>query len=252
MVTSLGIGAWILAFSLAGSVGAAVGGGAVLLLPDATRKRALPGLSSYAAGTLLGAAFLGMLPQALEALPITRALETVLIGLICFFVLEKVVLWHHCHEESCEAHEAAGPLLLLGDAFHNFIDGVVIAAAFLVSVPLGLGTSLAVIAHEIPQEVGDLAVLLHGGYEKRRAFALNLLSSLTTIPGALLGFFALDAARHIVPYVIALSAASFIYIAVADVVPSLHRQRELRQGVVQIAALLAGIGTLLLVRAAFH
>jgi zinc and cadmium transporter len=239
---------WVVAFSLVGSVGAALGGGAILLLTDSLRKRLLPSLLSYAAGTLLGAAFLGMLPRALETLSPTRALGTVLAGVVAFFALEKALLWRHCHDEDCDVHAASGPLLLIGDAFHNFIDGVVIAAAFLVSIPLGVVTSLAVIAHEIPQEVGDLAVMLHGGYEKKRAFTLNLLASLSTLPGALVGLFALDAARHAIPYVLAVSASSFIYIAVADVVPALHRQRGKAQGLAQLVGLLAGIGTMLLVR----
>jgi zinc and cadmium transporter len=241
--------AWVLAFGLAGSVGAALGGGVVLLLPEGTRKRALPILLGYAAGTLLGAAFLGMLPRALESVEPAPAFATVLGGLLGFFVLEKLLLWRHCHEVDCDVHATAGPLLLLGDAMHNFIDGVVIAAAFSVSVPLGIGTSLAVIAHEVPQEIGDLAVLLHGGQSKRRAFWLNLLASLTTLPGALVGLFALDAAEHATPYVLAVSAASFVYIAIADIVPSLHRQRGRGQGFLQLAALLAGVGTIWLIRA---
>lgn len=241
---------WVIAFSLTGSVGAAAGGGVILLLRDDKRKRLLPSLLSYAAGTLLGAAFLGMLPRALETQPAAPVLGTVLAGLVLFFVLEKALVWRHCHDEDCDVHGAAGPLLLIGDGLHNFIDGLVIAAAFLVSVPLGVGTSVAVIAHEVPQEVGDLAVLLHGGYKKRRAFALNLLSSMTTIPGALLGLFALGTARPLVPYVLAVSAASFIYIAVADIVPSLHRQRGVAQGLLQVLALLAGVGTIVLIRIA--
>lgn len=240
--------AWVLGFGLAGSVGAALGGGVVLLLPARTRKRALPILMGYAAGTLLGAAFLGMLPRALESLAPSPAFATVLGGLLGFFVLEKLLLWRHCHELDCDVHASAGPLLLLGDAMHNFIDGVVIAAAFSVSVPLGIGTSLAVIAHEVPQEIGDLAVLLHGGQTKRRAFWLNLLASLTTLPGALLGLFALEAAERATPYVLAVSAASFLYIAIADIVPSLHRQRGRGQAALQLAALGAGVATILLVR----
>ena len=164
-----------------------------------------------------------------------------------FFLLEKALVWRHCHDEACDVHAAAGPLLLIGDGLHNFIDGVVIAAAFLVSVPLGVAAAVAVISHEIPQEVGELAVLLHGGYETKRAFVLNLLASMTTIPGAVLGLVALGAARVLVPNVLAVSAASFIYIAVAGIVPSLHRERGLAQGVWQVLALLAGIGTMVLI-----
>ena len=139
-------------------------------------------------------------------------------------------------------------LILLGDAFHNFVDGVVIAAAFLTSPALGVATALAVIAHEIPQELGDFAILLHSGLRKSRAFAYNLLSSLATLPGALLGWFWLADVRQAIPYVLAISAASFIYIAVADLVPSLHRHTTLKSSVTQVVLILAGIATIALFR----
>jgi zinc and cadmium transporter len=236
---------WILAFSLIGSIGATLGGGVLLLLPEPTQKRLLPSLLSFAAGSLLGAACLGMLPKALESLEPSPVLASFLAGLVLFFILEKVLLWRHCHDQDCDAHSQAGPLLLVGDAFHNFVDGVVIAAAFLVSRPLGIATALAVVAHEVPQELGDLAVLLNSGYPRRRALLLNLLSASATIPGAIVGLFALDSGRHLVPYVLAISAASFIYIAIADVVPALHRETRPLQGTLQVALLLLGIGVLL-------
>jgi zinc and cadmium transporter len=238
---------WVLAFSLAGSVGAAAGGGLIVALPEPARARVLPTLLSYAAGSLLGAAFLGMLPRALESVSARPALSVVLAGLVGFFLLEKAVLWRHCHDDKCEVHGASAPLLLVGDGLHNFVDGVVIGAAFVASVPLGIATSLAVIGHEIPQELGDVAVLLHCGYSRRRAYGLNLLASTSTIPGACLGYFALDAAHGAIPYVLAVSAASFIYIAIADVVPSLHVHRGRGQTCAQLAAMLAGIATIAIV-----
>jgi zinc and cadmium transporter len=240
---------WILGFSLLGSVGAICGAAVVLLAPESLRKRLLPCLLSYATGTLLGAAFLGMIPTALGLATPTLVSATVLAGLVMFFVLEKLVVWRHCHDEDCAEHGGAAPVILLGDAFHNLLDGVAIAAAFLTSVPLGIAASLAVIAHEVPQEVGDFAILLHSGYSKGRAFAYNLLSSAAALPGALLGYLYLDAARRLTPFFLAVSAASFIYVAMADLVPHLHRQVGLRSTAMQSALVLAGIATIAALRA---
>lgn len=232
-------------FSLLGSVGAMGGAALLLAFPDAMRQRLLPCLLSYATGTLLGAAFLGMIPQGLTKASPLAISGTVLAGLVGFFILEKLVIWRHCHDEDCEEHgHQAGTLILLGDAFHNFVDGVVIAAAFLTSVPLGIATALAVIAHEIPQELGDFAILLHSGLSRTRAFVYNLLSSLTTLPGAIVGWFWLADVREAIPFVLAISAASFIYIAVADLVPSLHRHATLKSSMLQVALILAGIATI--------
>jgi zinc and cadmium transporter len=234
-----------LIFALLGSAGAMLGAALLLAFPDGMRRRLLPGLLAYATGTLLGAAFLGMLPNALSQAPALDVSATVLAGLIAFFLLEKLVLWRHCHDGDCDVHgHVGGRLILIGDAFHNFVDGVVIAAAFLVSPALGVATALAVIAHEIPQEVGDFAILLHSGLSRTRAFGYNLLSSLATLPGVLAGWFWLDEMRGAIPYVLAISAASFIYIAVADLVPGLHSQVGVRAMLVQVALMLAGIATI--------
>ena len=239
---------WIVVFSVLGGVGAIAGAALLLLFPQSTRKILLPCLLSYATGTLLGAAFLGMIPHGLQqATPIAIS-ATVLAGIVLFFTLEKLIIWRHCHDAECEVHSAAGPLILIGDAFHNFVDGFVIAAAFLTSVPLGIAASLAVIAHEVPQEVGDFAILLENGYSKTRALILNMLSSLTTLPGAVIAYFFLGATREAVPFILALSAASFIYIAVADLVPSLHRQIGFKPALIQLILMLAGIGTIAIFR----
>ena len=238
--------ALIIVFSVLGSVGAIAGAALLLLFPQSTRKTLLPCLLSYATGTLLGAAFLGMIPHGLQqATPIAIS-GTVLAGIVMFFTLEKLIIWRHCHDAECEAHGAAGSLILIGDAFHNFVDGFVIAAAFLTSIPLGIAASLAVIAHEIPQEVGDFAILLDNGYSRTRALLLNMLSSLATLPGALIAYFFLGATREAVPYILALSAASFIYIAIADLVPILHRQIGITSTLRQLGLMLAGIGTIAL------
>lgn len=239
---------WVIGFSLLGSVGAVFGAALFLFFPEGIRKRLVPYLVSYATGTLLGAAFLGMIPAGLKLAPAFAVTSTVLVGIVLFFVLEKLVLWRHCHDSECVVHGRAAPLILIGDAFHNFVDGAVIAAAFLISIPLGVAASLAVIAHEIPQEVGDFAILLDSGYTRKKALVLNTLSSLTTLPGALLSYFWLAETHGSVPYILAISAASFIYIAVADLIPGLHKQITATASLRQLMLLLAGIGTI----AIFH
>jgi zinc and cadmium transporter len=218
----------------------------MLTLPVMLRGRLLPYLISYATGTLLAAAFLGMIPAALEEAPAREILASVLAGMVLFFILEKLVIWRHCHDSDCEVHGQAAPLVLVGDAFHNFVDGVVIAAAFLISIPLGVATAIAVIAHEVPQEIGDFAILLESGYSRTKALVLNTLSASTTLPGAMLTYFWLENTRAVVPYILALSAASFIYIATADLVPNLHRRVLLKDAVHQIVLMLLGIGTIAL------
>ncbi len=235
---------WIIVFSILGSVGAIIGAALLLTFPARMRKTLLPCLLSYATGTLLGAAFLGMIPKGMQQAPALSVSSTVLGGIVLFFFLEKMVIWRHCHDAECEVHSSAGPLILIGDAFHNFVDGFVIAAAFLTSIPLGIAASLAVIAHEIPQEVGDFAILLESGYSRTRAMVLNMLSSLTTLPGAVIAYFFLGATMEAVPYILAISAASFIYIAVADLVPSLHHQIGFKSALRQLLLILAGIGTI--------
>ena len=233
--------AWIIVFALLGSVGSAAGAALLLMFPRAIREALVPTLISYAAGVLLAAAFLGMIPKALARSPGQPILAVVLAGLVLFFVLEKLVLWRHCHDGDCAVHGRAAPLILFGDALHNFVDGVVIAAAFLVSMPLGIATAAAVIAHEVPQEIGDFAILLDSGYSRAKAFWLNLLSSATTLPGALAGYFWLAQMNEAIAYILALSAASFIYIALADLLPSLHRRGTKGSSLWQLVLLLAGI-----------
>ncbi len=237
---------WIIGFSLLGSIGAIAGAALLLFFPDGVRKSLVPSLISYATGTLLGAAFLGMIPASLELAPAPTVLATVLAGMVLFFVLEKLVLWRHCHDTDCEVHGRAGALILIGDAIHNFVDGVVIAAAFLTSIPLGITAALAVIAHEIPQEVGDFAILLDSGYGRKKALLLNGLSACATVPGAVTAYFWLGDTQGAVPCMLALSAASFIYIAAADLIPSLHRQVTAAASLRQLLLLLAGIGTIAL------
>lgn len=237
----------VLLFSTIGSIGAIITAGIFLLFKQKIQKVLIPCLISYAIGTLLTAALVGMIPNAISKGNITLIMLFVIGGIIFFFLLEKTVIWHHCHDEECEFHSAVGPILLIGDAFHNFIDGVVIAASFLISIHFGITVSLSVIAHEVPQEVGDFAILLDSGYSRRKAFSLNLLSSSFTIPAALISYHILDAVNSIIPFVLALSAASFIYIALTDLTPDLHRKLGLASNIRQIFLIIAGVGTILLI-----
>ncbi len=214
-------------------------------------------LVSYAIGALLGAAFLEILPHALETGNAHTITATVLAGIMGFFVLEKLVLWRHCHAEQCEAHDhhvdpndhgRSGMMILVGNTIHNFVDGVLIAAAFMADTGLGIVTALAIIAHEIPQEVGDFVILLHSGFSKARAFAFNLLSSCATLLGGLLAYFALRSMQDWVPTLLGLAAASMIYVAVADLIPGLHRRPELRATLEQVVLISLGIGSIVLVR----
>ena len=173
---------WIILFSILGSVGAIVTASIFLKIDEEKQKTLIPSLISYATGTLLAAALLGMITQAISKSDTTL----VLVGIVLFFLLEKMVIWRHCHHRDCEVHGSAGPILLIGDAFHNFIDGLVIAASFLISIPIGLVASISVIAHEIPQEVGDFAILLDSDYSKKKAFLYNLLTRSTSIPAAII------------------------------------------------------------------
>ena len=238
---------WIILFSLLGSVGAIVTASIFLKINKKKQKALIPSLVSYATGTLLAAALLGMISNAISKSDATFVLSFVLVGLVLFFLLEKMVIWRHCHHKDCEVHGAAGPILLIGDAFHNFIDGIVIAASFLISIPIGLVVSISVIAHEIPQEIGDFAILLESDYSRKKAFLYNLLSSSTTIPAAIIGYFLLDRVNALIPAFLSISAASFLYIALSDLTPGLHNRTSLGASARQIILILAGIGTIILI-----
>jgi zinc and cadmium transporter len=200
-------------------------------------------LIPYAIGTLLGAAFFGMIPQVLHHLAAEEALGATLAGIILFFILEKLAIWRHCHHRRCDIHSQAGTLILIGDSLHNFVDGVAIAVAFATSVPLGITTSVAVIAHEVPQEVGDFAILLASGYTRRRAFLFNALSSLVAMLGAVLAYVLLTPLRATIPYLLALSAASFLYIALADLIPGRREVSGFRALAGELILIVAGVGT---------
>lgn len=236
-----------LGLSVAGSVGGLLVASLLLFFHQDVRTRAVPLLVSYAVGTLLGAALLGLAPESLDRLDPTTALGTLLAGILTFFVLEKAVLWQHCHDAGdCHVHQSAATLIIVGDAIHTFVDGVVIAAAALNSVSLGVTTALAVIAHEIPQEAGDFAILLSAGYPRRRAMLLNLTSAIGGMLGAAAMMLSGAQAPRAVPYVLAFAAGNFLYVAMADLIPTLHRGTLDRNALRQVVLIGLGILTIAL------
>jgi zinc and cadmium transporter len=241
---------WIIAFTLIGGVLSVIAASLFLMIPDHHHPRILPHGISFALGALLGVAFLDLLPHAVETAGAERSeavFAAVLLGILALFLLEKLLLWRHCHAGDCETHtdehfhQPAGTLIVLGDGIHNFVDGVLIAAAFLTDVHLGIVTSLAVFAHEIPQEVGDFAILLKSGYSRPKALLYNLLSSLATLLGGVLAYYSLENLREALPYFLALAASSFVYVAVADLIPSLHERTSASAALQQIAMISAGV-----------
>jgi zinc and cadmium transporter len=253
----------IIIFTAVGGVLSVMAAAVFLLLSDDRRKAVLPHGISFAIGALLAVAFWGLIPEAFSGIKPEQFQSlsgTILAGILGFFVLEKLLIWRHCHSGNCEAHgdederdhghghshshgatKSAGALIILGDGIHNFVDGVLIAAAFLTDAHLGIVTSLAVAAHEIPQEVGDFAILLHSGYSKSKALFYNILSSLATVLGGVLAYFGLEGLHDSLPYFLALAASSFIYIAVADLIPSLHKKTDMKTSLQQIALIALGV-----------
>ncbi len=249
---------WILAATVAGGLLSLLAAAALALN---ARIGWVQVLISYAVGALLGAAFLEVLPHAFRRADNVESMAaTVLAGILAFFVLEKLVLWRHCHVEQCEAHDPepghdhgrSGTMIMIGDTFHNFVDGVLIAAAFLANHELGIVTALAIIAHEIPQEVGDFLILLHSGYSRSRALVLNLLSSAAMVAGGVLAYFALQNVLGWVPYLLALAASSMLYVSVADLIPGLHRRPELQATLQQVVLIALGVATIWLVGELAH
>ena len=235
-----------LGLSLLGSLGGLLVASILLLFNYSLRTRLVPWLVSYAVGALLGVALLALIPEALSELSPRQVLGSLLAGIVVFFILEKLVLLRHCHTDHCHVHGAAAQLVILGDAFHNFIDGAIIAAAVVTSVPLGVSTAVAVAAHEIPQEVGDIAILLSAGYSRRRALVLNIASGAAGIAGAVLGYGAVQVLPSVRPFILAVSSASMIYIAMSDLIPDLHKGTVDKNSLRQVLLIAAGIATVVI------
>jgi zinc and cadmium transporter len=250
---------WILSSCFIGGLLSVITAGLVTFY---TRIHLVLHLVSYAVGAMLGAVFLEILPHAFK---LTNNIETttfvLLFGILLFFVLEKLLLWRHCHGDHCEVHDLhledhiskshqykhdegrSGSMIMVGDLFHNFVDGILIGSAFMVSTSVGIVTALAIIAHEIPQEVGNFLILLHSGYKKKDAFIFNLLASFSTVLGGLLAYLILEFMMDWVPFILALSASSMIYVSIADLIPGLHKKTELRSTIFQVILIALGIAS---------
>ncbi len=217
-----------------------------LTLSDKSLKRILLVLVGFSAGALMGGAFLHLIPESLDNSSSDAVFVTVILGFILFFLLEKM-LWRHCHEKECQIH-AFAYLNLFGDSIHNFIDGLVMAAAFLTSIPLGIATTIAVAAHEIPQEIGDFGVLVYGGIEKYRALFFNLVTALTAMLGGVLGYSLSSYAGGSMIFLLPLAAGGFIYIAAVDLVPELHKETEKWKTIFSFLSFIAGIALMWLLK----
>jgi zinc and cadmium transporter len=218
------------------------------------RPHWVPVLVSYAIGALLGASLLEVLPEAVEMSGDIKAVSMALLGgIMLFFLLEKLVLWRHCHEEICEAHGShgvsehdhgrSGLMITVGDTFHNFVDGIIIAGAFLADFRLGVVTALAIIAHEIPQEIGDFLILLHSGYSRAQALMLNFLTGVATLIGALVGYYALSTLEGWTPILLGVGGASMLYVAMSDLIPGLHKRAEIGATLQQLVLIGLGVSS---------
>jgi len=204
-------------------------------------NRILLFLVSLSAGALMGGAFLHLLPEALELLESERVFLTVLIAFMGFFLIEKGLHWHHCHKKNCEEHRL-GQMNLIGDSVHNFLDGLIIAAAFGVDVRLGLATSLAVALHEIPQEIGDFGVLMYAGWERGKALVFNFLVALMVVVGGVVGFYLSNGVELFIGYLMSVAAGGFIYIAASDLMPELKKETGLKKSLVSFGVFVVGVG----------
>jgi len=213
-----------------------------------SKKQNILFLVSFAAGSLLGDVFIHLLPEVSESYGFTLTTSiSILIGLLLFFMIEKFLHWHHCHDEKCKEHnKPLAAINLIGDAFHNFLDGILIAGSYLVNTTLGIATTIAVLFHEIPQEIGDYAILIHAGYSKGRALLFNFLSALTAFLGAILTIFIGTRIENFTSIIIPLTIGAFLYIAGSDLIPELHKETRLSKGILYLFGLILGISIMFL------
>lgn len=246
---------YIILWSVIGGIAGFLG--AVLIVFKVVKKREHTlYLVGFAAGSMLAAVFFDLLPEAMELAGNTVVpLTYVLYGIILFYCLEKLFLWQHCHRhahgEVCEVH-VGSRMVIIGDSMHNFLDGVAIAAAFLVSAPLGVVTALAVFVHEIPQEVGDVGVLLHDGFSRKQALVWNFISAAICVVGAVLAYFLMSAFETIEIYLVAIAAGGFIYVATSDLLPEIHRELKKKHILAHTIVFLLGVIVIWLVSQWLH
>ena len=220
-------------------------GGIILLTKEAFARRISLLLVSFASGSLLGAAFLDLFPEAIElfngmAVDVQNVFIFAIVGILSIFIFEKFLKWHHCHDsEICDYHGFSSTILI-GDAIHNFIDGIVIAFSFAVNPSVGIAATIAIFFHEVPQEISDFGVLLHAGYSRKKILIYNFFAASSTLLGAIMGYFALPFISHILPYLISFAAGTFIYIATADLIPELkHKTKGLN--IIHFIAMIVGV-----------
>jgi zinc and cadmium transporter len=212
-----------------------------LAIKDKLLQKALFALIGFSAGALIGSAFLHILPEALEKTASIKVFSYLILGIVIFFILERYFHWRHCHEAGpCKTH-AFTYLNLIGDGFHNFIDGMVIAVSFIFSIKLGIVTTLAVVFHEIPQELGDFGVLVYGGFSKEKALFYNFISALAAVAGAIVAYFVSSLTGSLINFILPLTAGGFIYIATSDLIPEIHKESNLKRSTLAFIAFLAGI-----------
>lgn len=217
-----------------------------LSIKEARLQRGLLLLVAMSAGAMMGSAFLHLLPEALEMAPASQTLGLTLLAFILFFVIERVFYWRHCHHGHCKTH-AFGYLNLFGDALHNFLDGLILAAAFLTDPVLGVSTTIAVALHEIPQEIGDFGVLLYSGFSRKKAIAANLLVAMTAVLGGLVGFWLFETGINLEIYLLPLAAGGFLYIAAADLMPEIRKETNRKKSLIAFLMFLTGILLMVLI-----
>ncbi|MBS7655124.1 ZIP family metal transporter [Candidatus Bathyarchaeota archaeon] len=222
-----------------------------LIIKEKVLNNILFSLVGFSAGALIGGAFIHLLPEALSQTNSIVIFLYVILGFTLFFLLEKILYWRHCHEEKCPIHMFTY-LNLIGDGIHNFIDGLIIAASFIVGIPLGITTTIAVIAHEIPQELGDFGVLIYGGFTKFKALFWNFISALTAVFGALFGYFFITYVENIASHLIPFTAGGFLYIAASDLIPELHKQPEFKKSILSFTLFLIGVSFMGFMKIAFE
>lgn len=230
--------AWILLMTFIDGLVALIGIFS-LWISNKTLKKILFILVAFSAGALLAGSLFHLLAESLKSLSTNEAFTYLLVGFVLFFILERILKWHHCHESKCKVHPFSY-LILLGDGIHNFIDGLVIAASFLVNVNFGLITTLLIIGHEIPQEIGDFGVLVYGGFSKLKALIYNFISQLTCVLGGVLGFFFLSV-HQLAILLLPFAAGGFLYISASDLIPELHKEAELKKSMFSFLFFLVGI-----------
>lgn len=239
---------YIVIAAIVANMGSVFFAGSLFFLKATNLDKIATYLSYLAGGVLLSAAFLGMLPKAIDKLAAPLVLQTVLLGLLFFFLLEKIILWRMCWDRDCERHaQATAPLILIGGGFHNTIDGIVIGAAFLTSPELGLFVAISVFSHEIPKKFGEFGVLLNNGFSKSKTFYLSLLAASMSLVGGMLTYFTLGTTKTMLPYVLAFSAAGFIYVSLADLIPEMHKKIGLKNSLIQFVFILMGMAIMSLI-----